>query len=88
MIEPLTFHEKLKGKISTEAKCSVKTREELATAYTPGVALPCEEIAKNPELAYRYTIKSNTIAVLAISVRLQPCLLWRERLFFSKNLAE
>ncbi len=65
MIEPLTFHEKLKGKISTEAKCSVKTREELATAYTPGVALPCEEIAKNPELAYRYTIKSNTIAVVS-----------------------
>lgn len=65
MTEPLLFHEKLQGKISTEAKCSVKSKEDLAVAYTPGVAMPCKEIAKDPNLAYRYTIKSNTIAIVS-----------------------
>lgn len=63
--EPLLFHEELKGKISTEAKCSVKTREALGVAYTPGVAEPCKVIAKDPAAAYTYTIKSNTIAVVS-----------------------
>lgn len=63
--DPLLFHEELKGKISTEAKCSVKTREALGIAYTPGVAEPCKVIAKDPSAAYTYTIKSNTIAVVS-----------------------
>ena len=63
--EPLLFHEELKGKISTESKCSVKTREALGVAYTPGVAEPCKVIAKDPAAAYTYTIKSNTIAVVS-----------------------
>ncbi len=63
--EPLLFHEELKGKISTESKCSVKTREALGVAYTPGVAEPCKVIAKDPSAAYTYTIKSNTIAVVS-----------------------
>ena len=63
--EPLLFHEELKGKIRTEAKCSVKTREALGVAYTPGVAEPCKVIAKDPAAAYTYTIKSNTIAVVS-----------------------
>ncbi len=63
--DPLLFHEELKGKISTEAKCSVKSREALGVAYTPGVAEPCKVIAKDPEAAYKYTIKSNTIAVIS-----------------------
>ena len=42
-----------------------KTREDLALAYTPGVAEPCKVIAKDPEAAYRYTIKSNTVAVVS-----------------------
>ena len=48
----LKLHEEWKGKLSTEPKAPVKTREDLALAYTPGVAEPCKEIAKNPEKAY------------------------------------
>ena len=61
----LELHEKWGGKLSTEAKCSVNSREDLALAYTPGVAEPCKIIAENPEEVYRYTIKSNTVAVIS-----------------------
>ena len=65
MADALKLHEEWKGKIDTTAKCEVKTREDLATAYTPGVSEPCKVIAENPEAAYTYTIKSNTIAVVS-----------------------
>ena len=61
----LKLHEEWKGKLSTEPKAPVKTREDLALAYTPGVAEPCKEIARDPEKAYVYTIKQNTIAVVS-----------------------
>lgn len=61
----LKLHEELTGKLSTEAKCHVKSREDLALAYTPGVAQPCREIAENPENVYKYTWKANTIAVVS-----------------------
>nr|MCR5153481.1 NAD-dependent malic enzyme [Lachnospiraceae bacterium] len=61
----LQLHEEWKGKLTTEAKCKVKSREDLALAYTPGVAEPCKVIAKDPEAVYKYTIKSNTIAVIS-----------------------
>lgn len=61
----LQLHEEWRGKISTTAKCSVTSREDLALAYTPGVAQPCKAIAKNPEAVYKYTIKSNTVAVIS-----------------------
>lgn len=61
----LKLHEEWCGKVSTDSKCSIKSREDLALAYTPGVAEPCKEIHKNPENAYRYTIKSNTVAVVS-----------------------
>lgn len=61
----LMLHEEWCGKISTESKCSINSREDLALAYTPGVAAPCEEIHKNPEAAYKYTIKQNTVAVVS-----------------------
>lgn len=61
----LLLHEQWQGKISTEAKSAVKTREDLALAYTPGVAEPCKVIAEDKEAAYKYTIKSNTIAVVS-----------------------
>ncbi|MDE6209321.1 MAG: NAD-dependent malic enzyme [Lachnospiraceae bacterium] len=61
----LMLHEEWCGKISTESKCSINSREDLALAYTPGVAAPCEEIHKNPETAYKYTIKQNTVAVVS-----------------------
>ena len=61
----LELHKEWKGKISTEAKCEVKTREDLALAYTPGVAEPCKKIHENVQDAYTYTIKQNTIAVVS-----------------------
>ncbi len=63
--EALAAHEKWNGKLSTEAKSKVDSREALAIAYTPGVAEPCKEIAKDKELAYKYTWKANTIAVVS-----------------------
>lgn len=63
--EALKAHEEWNGKLSTEAKSKVDTREALAIAYTPGVAEPCKEIAKDKDLAYKYTWKANTIAVVS-----------------------
>lgn len=61
----LALHEKWNGKLETTAKAPVRTREDLALAYTPGVAQPCKVIAKDPEAAYTYTWKSNTVAVVS-----------------------
>ena len=61
----LQMHEAWNGKIETVAKSRVNSREDLAIAYTPGVAEPCKAIAKDSEAAYRYTIKANTIAVVS-----------------------
>ncbi len=61
----LLLHEEWKGKLEINSKAKVKSREDLALAYTPGVAEPCKVIAGNPEAAYLYTIKSNTIAVVS-----------------------
>ena len=61
----LMLHEEWGGKLTTESKCEIKTREDLALAYTPGVAEPCKVIADDKEAAYKYTIKSNTIAVVS-----------------------
>lgn len=63
--QALKLHEQWQGKIATTPKCPVNSREDLALAYTPGVAEPCKEIAKNPEAAYKYTLKSNTVAVVS-----------------------
>ena len=61
----LQMHKKWNGKIETTAKSHVRTREDLAIAYTPGVAEPCKVIAKDPTAAYTYTMKANTIAVVS-----------------------
>ena len=61
----LQLHEEWNGKLETASKCKIKTREDLALAYTPGVAEPCKVIAKDPEAAYTYTIKANTVAVVS-----------------------
>ena len=61
----LKMHEEWNGKLETVSKTAVKTREDLAIAYTPGVAEPCKVIAKDKEAAYTYTWKSNTIAVVS-----------------------
>lgn len=61
----LKLHEEWKGKLEISSKTPVKTREDLAIAYTPGVAEPCKKIAENEEEVYRYTMKGNTIAVVS-----------------------
>lgn len=61
----LKLHEQWNGKLETTAKASVKSREDLALAYTPGVAEPCKVIAEDPEAAYKYTMKANTVAVIS-----------------------
>ncbi len=61
----LLMHEKWNGKLETTAKAPVKNREDLAIAYTPGVAEPCKVIAQDKEAAYKYTMKANTVAVVS-----------------------
>lgn len=61
----LEMHQEHKGKIEVVSKVPVKTREDLSTAYTPGVAEPCREIAKDPAAAYTYTAKGNLVAVVS-----------------------
>ena len=61
----LQMHEQWNGKLETTAKAHVNSREDLAISYTPGVAEPCKVIARDPEAAYRYTMKANTVAVVS-----------------------
>ena len=61
----LELHKEWNGKLDTVAKASVKTREDLALAYTPGVAETCKVIAEDKEAAYQYTWKANTVAVVS-----------------------
>ncbi len=61
----LLLHEQWRGKLETTAKSKVSSREDLALAYTPGVAEPCKVIAQDKDAAYRYTTKANTIAVIS-----------------------
>ena len=63
--ESLKLHEKIRGKIDFQSKLELNTKDDLSLAYTPWVAEPCKEIAKDPENAYKYTIKSNTVAVIS-----------------------
>ncbi len=61
----LLLHEEWNGKLETVSKTPVKSREALSLAYTPGVAEPCKVIAQEPEAAYKYTMKANTVAVVS-----------------------
>ncbi len=61
----LLLHEQWNGKVETVSKVAVKSRDDLALAYTPGVAEPCKAIAEDREEVYRYTGKANTIAVVS-----------------------
>ena len=61
----LLLHKQWNGKIETVSKTPVKSREDLALAYTPGVAEPCKVIAEDREAAYQYTMKANTVAVVS-----------------------
>lgn len=61
----IALHEEWNGKFETTPKMTIATRQDLALAYTPGVAEPCKIIAQDKSAAYKYTIKSNTIAVIS-----------------------
>ncbi|HIR01566.1 MAG TPA: NADP-dependent malic enzyme [Candidatus Aveggerthella stercoripullorum] len=61
----LQLHAEWQGKLDTVPKMKIATREDLALAYTPGVAEPCKVIAQDPDAAYTYTQKANTIAVVS-----------------------
>jgi malate dehydrogenase (oxaloacetate-decarboxylating) len=63
--QALILHKKHKGKIALRSKVAVRTRDDLSTVYSPGVARPCEQIAAHPEAVYDYTIKGNTVAVVS-----------------------
>ena len=62
--ESLRIHERNKGKLQVISRVEVRDTEDLAIAYTPGVAEPCKKIAKDKTKAYRYTIKGHTVAVV------------------------
>ena len=64
MESALKKHKEWKGKIEIVSRTSVNNREELSNAYTPGVAKPCLEIEKNPELSYELTRRHNLVAVI------------------------
>lgn len=63
--ESLKFHAEMRGKLEVVSRVKVETSEDLSLAYTPGVAQPCLEIEKDPDMAYLYTRKWNTIAVIS-----------------------
>jgi malate dehydrogenase (oxaloacetate-decarboxylating) len=63
--ESLSLHEKYQGKIEVHSKVALANRRDLSLAYTPGVAEVCREIAKDKTLAYKYTLKANTIAIVS-----------------------
>ena len=61
----LEIHEQNKGKITVQSKVKVENKDDLSVAYTPGVAAPCVEIAKDEDLVYKYTSKGNMVAVVS-----------------------
>lgn len=61
----LKLHEETKGKMEIKLKCPLETKDDLSTAYTPGVAEPCRKIHENPDDVYKYTLKQNTVAVVS-----------------------
>lgn len=63
--EALQYHENLKGKLEITSRVEINNEKDLSLAYTPGVAQPCIEIHKDPSLAYTYTRKWNTVAVIS-----------------------
>ena len=63
--QSLFLHEKLRGKIRMQPKMDITSREDLSLLYSPGVAEPCLRIAEKPDTVWKYTIKSNTVAVIS-----------------------
>lgn len=67
--DALVLHPYYRGKVQTAPRCPVRGLDDFAIWYTPGVAAPCREIQKNPDLAYEYTNKGNTVAVVSDGTR-------------------
>lgn len=63
--ESLQFHKQLRGKLEVSSRVKITNEKDLSLAYTPGVAEPCREIHKDPSIAYLYTRKWNTVAVIS-----------------------
>ena len=63
--ESLKLHKKHRGKLETSVKMELNSKDDLSLAYSPWVAEPCNVIAENPEAAYDYTLKWNTVAVIS-----------------------
>jgi malate dehydrogenase (oxaloacetate-decarboxylating) len=63
--ESLKLHEANRGKLEIVSKVPLRTKDDLSTAYTPGVAQPCTAIRDDPENAYRYTLKGRTVAIVS-----------------------
>lgn len=63
--DSLFLHEKLRGKIGTKIKMTVRTKDDLSLVYSPGVAEPCRKIAANKDDVYKYTMKGNTVAIVS-----------------------
>lgn len=61
----LDMHRNNKGKVSIKSKVKIETKDDLSTAYTPGVAEPCREIERNKDKVYEYTFKGNSVAVIS-----------------------
>jgi malate dehydrogenase (oxaloacetate-decarboxylating) len=61
----LDLHEKFRGKIEVHSKVPITNRRDLSLAYTPGVGAVCKEIHRDKNLAYKYTLKANTIAIIS-----------------------
>lgn len=61
----LILHEEKQGKLEVTSKVPVQNKDDLSTAYTPGVAQPCREISKDKSLVYKYTVKQNFVAVIS-----------------------
>ena len=68
----LEMHETHKGKVGIVSKVEVATRDDLSTAYTPGVAEPCRKIKENPDDVYKYTFKGNMVAVVSNGTAVPP----------------
>jgi len=67
--DALKLHPFYKGKMETTLKCTVRGIDDFAIWYTPGVAAPCREIHKDPEMVYQHTSKGNTIAIISDGTR-------------------
>ncbi len=63
--QSLVMHKKYQGKLETNTRVKVETRDDLSLAYSPGVAEPCREIAKDKSKVYDYTFKGRMVAVIS-----------------------